>query len=140
MFAYLVIRRACLFVDSTQRRVLFNFVDKHSKDDVRLLLDRILVAFDVSLVYRVVENIKAIVWALVRTVYARNPNLLSLNRHNPHLEYATGLAKKVKQSQRLYEFARGLYKQYCVYELTEDSLSWQELIDVLCNLNGMCNK
>jgi hypothetical protein len=140
MFAYLVIRRACLFVDSTQRLVLFNFVDKHSKDDVRLLLDRILVEFDVSLVYRVVENIKAIVWALVRTVYARNPNLLSLNRHNPHLEYATGLVKKVNQSQQLYEFARGLYQQYCVYELTEDSLSWQELIDVLCNLNAMCNK
>nr|WRQ96305.1 maco-A 69 [Mamestra configurata nucleopolyhedrovirus A] len=139
MFAYLVIRRACLFVDSAQRRVLFNFVDDHKKEDVQLLLERLLLAFDVSLVYRVIENIKAIVWALVKTVYAHNPNVLSLNRHKPHLQYASQLIAKVDQTQQLHEFARDLYKQYCVYELTEDSLSWSELINVLCNLDNICS-
>ncbi|AFL64911.1 hypothetical protein [Mamestra brassicae multiple nucleopolyhedrovirus] len=139
MFAYLVIRRACLFVDSAQRQVLFNFVNDHKKEDVQLLLERLLIAFDVSLVYRVVENIKAIVWALVKTVYAHNPNVLSLNRHKPHLQYASQLVGKVNRPQQLYEFARDLYKQYCVYELAEDSLSWCDLINVLCNLDNICN-
>ncbi|WBB27203.1 hypothetical protein [Mythimna sequax nucleopolyhedrovirus] len=139
MFAYLVIRRACLFVDSAQRRVLFNFVNDHKDENVQLLLERLLVAFDVSLVYRVIENIKSIVWALVKTVYAHNPNVLSLNRHEPHLQYASRLVGKVDQTQQLYEFARNLYKQYCVYELTEDSLSWNELINVLYNLDNICN-
>lgn len=138
MFAHNTIRRACYDVDIKNRAVLLRFIDTNADtSDVRILLERMLLAFDVCVVYRVLEQVKAIVWALVRTVYARNINLLSLNRHLAHLEYAKSLLTHVTQPKPLFEFTRHLYKRYCVYELAEDSLTWDELIDLLCKLNLM---
>jgi hypothetical protein len=139
MFAYLIIRRASLHVNAQHRRALFGFIDtqRRNANNVRQLLEQILVAFDVNLVYSLVEHIKSIVWALVRTVYARNTNLLSLNRHLAHVNYATLLLPKATRPRQLYEYAKALYKRYCVYELAEDSLSWNELMCLLRELDKM---
>ncbi|AUV65416.1 hypothetical protein [Alphabaculovirus myunipunctae] len=139
MFAYWVIRRACLFADGAHRRALFDFVEAYrvkAVDDIRTLMDQVLIAFDVNLVYSLIEHIKSIVWALVRTAYARNANLLSSNRHRVHLDYVAGLLDKVSEPKKLYECTRDLFKRYCVYELAEDSLSWNSLVALMCKLNG----
>ncbi|AIZ48612.1 asb054 [Agrotis segetum nucleopolyhedrovirus B] len=147
LFSHDVICRAARFchdADVKDRAVLVKFIDNLSEasTDVRTLLERLLLAFDCSVVYSVIEEVKAIIWAVVRTVYARNSNLLSLNprRHAVHLKYACALMPTVAQPERLFEYARRLYRHYCVYELVADSLTWDELINLLCDLNQMVNK
>ncbi|ACI28762.1 agip60 [Agrotis ipsilon multiple nucleopolyhedrovirus] len=148
MFSHAAIRRAARFchdVDVKNRAVLVKFVDNLSEEssstDVRTLLERLLLAFDCSVVYSVIEQVKAIVWALVRTAYARNSNLLSLNRgHNVHLKYASALMPTVARPELLFEYTRRLYRRHCVYELVADSITWDELINLLCDLNQMFSK
>ncbi|AIE47827.1 hypothetical protein pesp101 [Peridroma alphabaculovirus] len=143
MFIYSVVRRASCDVDAAHQRALFNHIENHQRRrrrrlcDVRALLDSILLKFDVNAVYVLVENIKAIVWALVRLVYARNPNLLTSRRHERYLSYAHNLAKRVSRPLELHEYARNLYRRFSVYELREDSLDWDELMDMMCTLATM---
>lgn len=140
MFGYLVIRRACLHVNVKHRRALFNFIDAHTPNDVKLLLERILVAFEVDVVYNLLEHVKAIVWAVVRNVYAQNFNLLSMNRHQIHFDYVAVLLRKVAKPKRLFKFCRDLFKRYCIYEMAQDTVPWEDLVKLLCTMNSMFHK
>ncbi|AAZ38223.1 ORF-57 [Agrotis segetum nucleopolyhedrovirus A] len=137
MFARTAIRRACNSIDSKYRDVLVRFVDNINGGDVRSLLERLLLAFDVNVVYNVLEQIKAIVWAVVKTAYARNKNLLSFNRHLPHVQFAESQVMNAADPELLIEFTRSLYRQHCVYELVEDSVTWDELVELLCSLDNI---
>lgn len=139
MFAFHAIHRACRTVaDANSRDRLLEFVERRRcTDDIQSLLNDMLMTFDVKLVYRVLENLKAIVWALVRIAYARNSNLPSFNRHLEHIEFVSAImmSRNEPPSRKLLDFLAAIYKRYCVYELIEDSLSWDDLVEMMTVLN-----
>lgn len=133
MLSHKIVRQACESLTLPQYRdVLVEFVEHNSKFDACVLMNRLLLAFEVNIVHDVVEHIKSIVWAIVRIVYARNRNLLSFNRHVQHMGYAATIIPKIANSKKLYDFSRLLYKRHCVYEMREDCVSFEYVIKLLC--------
>ncbi|CDG72529.1 Unknown (Maco68) [Spodoptera exigua multiple nucleopolyhedrovirus] len=131
MISYKIVREACKGASVEYRDVLVKFVDNLSGLDICVLMNRLLLAFEIKIVHDVVERIKSIIWAMVRIVYARNKNLLSFDRHISHMPYAAALISNVLDSTKLYNFSRFLYKRHCVYEMREDCVSFDYVVDVL---------
>ncbi|ACI47423.1 unknown [Spodoptera litura nucleopolyhedrovirus II] len=133
MIAHKIVREACQKSPFPHRRVLVKFVDDNfSNADICALMERMLMAFEVKIVHDVVERIKSIIWAMVRMVYARNKNLLSFDRHVPHVPYvAAAVIPNIADSTKLYNFSKSLYKRHCVYEMRDDCVSFEYVVHLL---------
>ncbi|AYN45002.1 se42 [Alphabaculovirus alterspexiguae] len=134
-FSSIAVRRAC---DSVQclkiKEELKKTINFEKNYSTRRLFETILLNFDLRTVYILVEECKAIVWALVRTVYARNSNLPSLKK-NKHLDFVKTITSVNELNYRLKCLAGDLYKRHFIYELSEDSLSWDEFIQLLYDID-----
>ncbi|QAT90334.1 hypothetical protein KM622_gp048 [Spodoptera exempta nucleopolyhedrovirus] len=135
LFSSIALRRACNSVTCLSVREKLNSVIDFQDDNAQRLFENLLLNFDIGTVYVVVEECKRIVWALVRTVYARNVNLPSLKK-NRHLNFVQNIVGD-KLDCKLKCLARDLYRHHYMYELSEDSLSWDEFIQLLCNIDSL---
>ncbi|QNV47798.1 hypothetical protein [Alphabaculovirus altersperidaniae] len=131
MISHDIVREACRSSESKHRDVLVKFVDNLANSDIGVLMKRLLLAFEVDVVHRLVERIKSIIWAVVRIVYARNKNLLSFDRHLQHMAYAAVVIPNIVDSTKLYNFSKALYKRHCVYEMRDDCVSFENVVDLL---------
>ncbi|QEI03442.1 hypothetical protein [Spodoptera cosmioides nucleopolyhedrovirus] len=140
MISYKIVREACQNAPFNYRDVLVKFVDNLSNLDICVLMNRLLLAFEIKIVHDVVERVKSIIWAVVRIVYARNKNLLSFDRHLAHMSYAATVVPNIADSTKLYNFSRSLYKRHCVYEMREDCVSFEYVVDLLKILDSFLIK
>nr|QED40108.1 hypothetical protein [Spodoptera frugiperda multiple nucleopolyhedrovirus] len=139
MLSHDIICYACeKHTNKKYNKILVEFVNNHANTNICTLMDRILLAFEVDVVYEIVENVKSIIWAVVKIVYARNRNLPSFQHHLPFISFAATLIPQIANSKDLYNFSKSLYKRFCVYEMKENYGTFDDVISILKKLDSLC--
>ncbi|ADB84441.1 hypothetical protein [Apocheima cinerarium nucleopolyhedrovirus] len=83
--------------------------------------------------------LKKIVWKFVRHLYIQNTKLLalSLDKNQEYDSFVKSESTKIKCGQ-LHDYLKILYKRHYRYELSDDSVDWNEIKTILLHMCILC--